>query len=464
MTHKFYSDIFQTSSALLKQYDVFNGFIDKDSLYYIVPSKLQNIGIDEFKDSYDKYKMFFQQIITILNQSNGNDIFYKKVVKLYQLKEIANIGLGYSKNNKSGSAIGIKLAKKLTETSYQLIQAGIKDPEIFQLVGLLEEGIGADRISDITIGILIEDFLEYTQNVSKSLNIQTKSFIYNNKQYKLPQHNNSFIIFCPKSILTDLPVAFDRDDIGRVCSHNENLRLKVNNIIAESFTKVGIREFKYNLKKLLLTNPKLANEMIQEYKNKSTIYNFDEDPNGDFIWKDIADETVVNYPFQISEQSPIKIVELMCNKFRDLVEYNGLWKFFHNSDGGHKNEAFAQMLFFSIAHSYCEANNLDISPEVNSGRGPVDFKVSAGFSDKINIEMKLSTNGKLLDGYTKQLPIYDKAEKANYSIFLIVLLHPQEIKKINKVYAYRKKHETIDNKLPEIVVVDATYRKSASKA
>jgi hypothetical protein len=71
-------------------------------------------------------------------------------------------------------------------------------------------------------------------------------------------------------------------------------------------------------------------------------------------------------------------------------ENNGLWKDFHNNDGTHKKEAFAQRLFFAIAHSYCEANDLDISPESNSGSGPVDFKIGKGFSDKINIEMKLS--------------------------------------------------------------------------
>jgi len=61
--------------------------------------------------------------------------------------------------------------------------------------------------------------------------------------------------------------------------------------------------------------------------------------------------------------------------------------------------------------SYCQANNLDLSPESDAGRGPVDFKISQGFNDKIK-----------------------------------------------KVFDYKNKHETIDNKLPNIIVIDATEK------
>ena len=75
-----------------------------------------------------------------------------------------------------------------------------------------------------------------------------------------------------------------------------------------------------------------------------------------------------------------------------------------------------------------------------------------------------SRNPKLLHGYKTQLLIYDKAEKTNNSIFFIVLLDKSHLKRIKTVYDYKKKNETADNKLPEIVVVDATLKKSASKS
>lgn len=465
MKDKLYSEYFRIKSAGFKKYDVFNGFINRDSLYYMLPYEFENIQVDEFKSSYDKYKQHFSNIITILDQSNGDDIFYRQAEKKFQFHELGHIGLGYSKTGKNGSGIGKKFASQLTQTAYQLVKAGIKDPEIFQLIGLLEEGIGADRISDMTVWILQEDFLLYTQRVSLELKLKTQRFQYGRTSYSLPFNpNNEPIIFCPKTVLTNLPVAFDSDDIDRVCSHNSSLRDRVNEIIGQIFDKQTRAFIKRNFKNLILNNPSILAETIKTYKAKGNNYDFDNDPSGDFIWKEIASDTVQNFPLALTtDAKPIEIVNTICNKYQDLIENNGMWKFFHNNDGTHKQESFAQMLFFAIAHSYCEANNLDISPEPNTGNGPIDFKISQGFSDKINIEMKLSTNTKLLHGYKSQLTIYNRAERTNQSKFVIIQLYDEDSAKIAKVYEHKRQNETIDNKLPDIVVIDATRRESASK-
>jgi hypothetical protein len=317
----------------------------------------------------------------------------------------------------------------------------------------------------MTVWILQEDFLLYTQRVSLELKLKTQRFQYGRTSYSLPFNpNNEPIIFCPKTVLTNLPVAFDSDDIDRVCSHNSSLRDRVNEIIGQIFDKQTRAFIKRNFKNLILNNPSILAETIKTYKAKGNNYDFDNDPSGDFIWKEIASDTVQNYPLFLALQlKPIEAVDKICEKYKDLIENNGLWKDFHNSDGSHKKEAFAQRLFFAIAHSYCEANDLDISPESNSGSGPVDFKIGKGFSDKINLEMKLSSNPKLLHGYKTQLPIYDKAEKTNQSKFIIVLIDDNDMDKIKKVYDYKSQNETIDNKLPDIIVIDATKKESASK-
>jgi hypothetical protein len=464
MKDMLYNEYFDISSSDLKKYDVFNGYVNRDALYYILPYELEHITIDELKDSYAKYKSCFSRIIKLLEHSNGNDRFYRKAEKMFQFHEVGHIGLGYSKSGKNGSGIGGKFAKKLTETAYQLVTAGIKDPEIFQLVGLLEEGIGADRISDMTISILRDDFLHYTQSVSKSLNLKTKKFTFDSKTYLLPYNpQNEPIIFCPRSILTDLPVAFDSDDIDRVCSHNDALRDKVNEIIGDIFDKKTRALIKRNLKNFILNNPAILEATIKIYKEKGSVYDFDDDPKGDFIWKEIAFDVIQNFPLILKKEDPIEVVNKICEHYQDLIENNGLWKTFHNKDGTHRSESVAQMLFFAIAHSYCEANNLDISPEVDSGNGPIDFKIGKGFQDKINIEMKLSTNTRLLHGYKSQLPIYNKAEKTNQSKFIIIQLYENDDAKIEKVLKYKMENETLENKLPDIIVIDATVKKSASK-
>jgi len=461
-----YHEAFGIKATELKKLGVYDGFINKDSEFYVFPKLFKGTVVEEFKNSYSKYQEHFSNIVKILKFSkepSKNDKFFREVLKKFEFHELAHVGLGYSKSNKRGSGVGKGFAEQLAKSAFDIVKAGIEDPEIFELIGLLEEGIGADRISDMFISILTEDFLNYTQNIATKLKLVTSKYQYGEKVYLLPYYNDTSIIFVPSEVLIKLPVAFDRDDISMVCAHNERLRDKINQVISRAFDKGRLQ--KSALKDLLINNPKIANELIKTYQNKiDSGYDFDYDPSGDFVWQTIAKEYSLEYPIVIDEnKKPIEIVNDICNHYKTLVEDNGLFKMFHNPDGSYRPESFAQMLFFAIADSYCTANNLDISPESDAGRGPVDFKVSQG-STKINVEMKLSRNPRLLHGYENQLPIYDKAEKTNNSIFFIILLDESHMKSIKKIYDYKVKNETVENKLPEIIVVDATLKSSASKS
>ena len=66
---------------------------------------------------------------------------------------------------------------------------------------------------------------------------------------------------------------------------------------------------------------------------------------------------------------------LTFKRLRHLVEDCGLCRIFWTDDGQRRDERFAQLPSFGIADSYCKANDIDLSPEVNAGRGPVDFKL-----------------------------------------------------------------------------------------
>ena len=122
----------------------------------------------------------------------------------------------------------------------------------------------------------------------------------------------------------------------------------------------------------------------------------------------------------------------------------------------------AQLLYFCIAKSYCSAYNIDITREGNNGHGPVDFKFSRGYHDKVLIEVKLTSNSRLTHGIKTQLPIYMKQENAQKAIYLIIDTgHPKALKNFEAFY------HTLDadlkNKI-EYLVIDATPKKSASKA
>jgi len=64
----------------------------------------------------------------------------------------------------------------------------------------------------------------------------------------------------------------------------------------------------------------------------------------------------------------------------------------------------------------------DVSREVNDGRGPADFKVSRGASDKTLVEFKLASNTQLKRNLQKQLVIYQKASDAGAGYKVIIFL------------------------------------------
>ena len=111
----------------------------------------------------------------------GDRLFREAAIRL-QFREINYASLGYSSSSSSGSGIGPKLANELAKTAFDIVKAGINDPVIFELVGLFESGIGADRISDMTVWVILEDLLLFSQRVTKTLSLPSIDALSGRKQ------------------------------------------------------------------------------------------------------------------------------------------------------------------------------------------------------------------------------------------------------------------------------------------
>jgi len=151
------------------------------------------------------------------------------------------------------------------------------------------------------------------------------------------------------------------------------------------------------------------------------------------------------------------LVHRIISEFKDMVEDRGSWKLFWDRDQQvHVWEDVAQNLFYLFASSICQSNNIDISPETNAGSGSVDFKFSAAGSVKHLVEFKMSDNSKLVDGFTKQLEAYKKAERIRYASYVVIEVSVIDKKKANlKSLAESQKDASI-------YFVDAKSRPSAS--
>ena len=92
----------------------------------------------------------------------------------------------------------------------------------------------------------------------------------------------------------------------------------------------------------------------------------------------------------------------------------------------------------------------------------MDFKLSHGFDAKVVVELKLSTNGKLVHGYEKQLEIYKQADDTDEGILLLI-----DVGKLGKKYEQilniQKLFIEKYSRASEIWLVNGKRKASASK-
>lgn len=206
------------------------------------------------------------------------------------------------------------------------------------------------------------------------------------------------------------------------------------------------------------------------YKNLDGIpYDFSKDDQNQYTDIKVKEEITDRYPLNLHSYTTtasidvLAITQQICQQYKHLVEDNHMYWLLYNDDHTFRDEKAAQYLFYSVAHSYCQANNIDLSRECDPGVGELDFKLSHGFSQKVIIEMKKASNPKLKDGLLKQLPAYEKAESAANSIYLIIRDTASADTTINKLNDKRTEILSSGKFCPEILIIDATEKPSASK-
>ncbi len=324
----------------------------------------------------------------------------------------------------------------------------------------------------MTVSVILPDLLAFSQRVARDLMTPTDDFDYDGKTFALPlnRSNGKPIVLVPQDILRKLPTAESWSDIDRVAAHNEHLRRRVNPIIGDTWRKATSSKVgKDILRRTLAENPELVVDLVKKYRNKpKDAYDFDKDPEAVFAWHGITEALALAAPLGLELNGPldqaqlIQVVKTICQKFKGLVENNRLSRLLYNDDNSPRKEKVAQLAFFGIANAYCEANDFDVSPEADGGSGPVDFKISKGYQYRVVVEMKLSSNSNLVHGFEVQLPHYQKAEHALYSVYLVVQNGNHDTR-IKMLQAARENAGKKKMRVPDLVIVDGRLRPAASR-
>ena len=102
---------------------------------------LQTKGVQTFEKR-------MTNIIDLLAVSQAaSDAPWKGTMNLLALHERSETCLGYGGTGTSGRDRPDSLKRKILTTAKQIVDAGVKNPELIVLMGLFEEGVGPNSIS-----------------------------------------------------------------------------------------------------------------------------------------------------------------------------------------------------------------------------------------------------------------------------------------------------------------------------
>jgi hypothetical protein len=466
-----FSGVFGVDPDIFRDAGLLDPILNVDTKLFIDPLLLRDSSNPTIADEGIKQlRDRFQKILKLVLRSKSHgDAAWKAAARLLDLDERRETCLGYGTTGVSGSSRSDALKEKILITSKQIIDIGVDDPELISLMGFLEDGVGPDTISDMTTNAIFTALASVTYDFCSAHKIPMKEWEHAGTKYVLPE--NSFgkkpepILLVPSDILRDLPIAVDMSDVARVAFHNQKIREKVNSLIAD-FAHATIADKKKALKNAVLQSAEDFMDVFSgllDLPEKS--YSTDYDKDGIYTFRKVIASVAKQFPHKLTKPSAknqvslVALVSEIIDQFKFLIEKNNLNELLWFKDQPRRERA-AQLVFFAVADAYCKANNIDISPETNSGGGPVDFKFSSGYRGRCLVEIKLST-GKVVSGYKTQLDVYKDAADTTDGFLLVVNVGKlgSKLKDIQKIQAERRK---AGEKVSEIRFVDAGRLPSAS--
>jgi hypothetical protein len=411
--------------------DWFNTILDADTQLFVDPFLLFRESSSEWSGTHSKIIAHFNRVFSVIAENtNPVSLSYRKALHLLTFREPHELCLGYTSSGSRGAGGGIGYAASIASAIVDAIGRGLIHPEHFEELGVLNEGIGSDRISDITCTIIKSDLISYTQKICREHNIpmspqrlyatgiDEQRLRWTEEEVELPTnpYKAGPLLLIPRRFLRELPT-LNADDWWNF-HENEMLRTDMNyEVMGRVDKKTIIEAARKNV-------ASVRGWTVERETVPSDSYDFANDPQGVHKWDEttrmFADTYPITLPPASDSQTFFAVIDNVIAQFKLFVEDQGGWSLLWARSQKDKPEQAAQLLFRGIAQSYCRANNISLDAEVNLGRGPVDFKFSNGYVKRAHLEVKKLHNGRFWNGLEEQLPSYMKSDEVRDGWFLAV--------------------------------------------
>jgi hypothetical protein len=500
----YFSDYFRVDPDLLEQYGALDVSVVADMPLFIDPFLLFN--------SEDKtYQALHEQILDYLRFLRGkaDEGLEPGLIKSwYSFNEVRQNWLGFTDGGNAGHGLGPKFARSLHSALGDVLEnlgsETITRSSHLEKVALIQKGVGRDAISDFTTNLIKHFLLDYTEKFAtahlesdqtRQVAVQRSVFNYNTetwaaRSYTLPWLDGDvdatgkslpgdYVLLTPLNLLTKDETWINRDDMFRQFDTiadalvNEELRAQVNHHFRRRLkAKASQAELAAARASTLAAFPELVDYYIahkEDQREQAAAVSRDKvretqqvlHDRVQALARDLTDKTdLFDKPWTSLDEARTAV-----DIFKNYVEHQDGYTLINPKEGQRMSSEKEVQTFFGLV---LQPSRFDVNREPNNGRGPVDFKVSAGAFDKTLIEFKLASSSALKRNLQKQVEIYEKANRTDQSIKVVIVYTPAEAAKVVRVFEQLDKELGLDpgTTARRVVVVDARAdnKVSASKA
>jgi hypothetical protein len=412
--------------------DWFDPHLSVDTKLFVDPLLLLLQG-GEWEAAHQELLEHFVHCYRLVARAESpSSVSGKAVRRLLTFPEPAEFCLGYTAVGTRGLGSGDRFSQQMADGIAVAIARGLTVPEHIEEIGILNQGIGADRISDAVCNVLKHHFITYTQSVARRHNVPLNTHLVRNarvfpeqarwlsERVALPTNPISGrpVILVPEQLLNTLPV-LNADDWFE-STLNEDIRTQLNLTVGQHVTKAQIVEYARRY-------PSRVREWARQQTSRSDLqgYDFEADDRGIVGWDRASTAFAATNPISGLEPPAdmaelISLIDRILSLFKHFIEDQRGWSLLYNSNDEEKPEEAAQLLFLGFAQHYLRLFNVELDREVELGRGPVDFKVASGSALRLLIEVKKAHNGKFWNGLEVQLPSYLRSDDSSDGWFVAI--------------------------------------------
>lgn len=474
-----FSDHFSITRG--KKDDWFDPHLTVDTRLFLDPLLLQHKGrTGIWRGAHDQLIDHFVRCYQLIaSDGRRTSPAAEHARRLLTFPEPDEFCLGYTARGTRGSGGGGTVARQMSNAIAIAIAAGLTEPRHVEELGILNEGIGADRISDAVCNVLKWHFVRYTQAVADRHGLPVDTHRLRNARCYLDEGrwtpetvdlptnptNGHAVLLVPERFLNDLPILNADDWFDS--SLNSDLRGQLN-------VTVGKKARKEDIVRFAKRHPDRVRTWARNVANAATLdgYDFDDDPNGVVNWDGATSRFAASNPITavtaVDTQDDLRaLLAAVLAMFKLFIEEQGGWDLLwcDSSRTREKPESAAQLLFLGMAQVYFRSFGIELDREVDLGRGPVDFKLAKGTRVRLLIEFKKGHNGKFWNGLDKQLPSYLVSDDCPEGWFVALQYRSGDAakKKFAQLPARVRRIASRTGQRIEFFAIDARPKLSASK-